>query len=72
MSDKVAWDDAAKIGILLSKKHPDLYPLAADLNDLRRYVADLAEVEDDSNTASADKLEAIRGAWNTEFLDRTQ
>jgi FeS assembly protein IscX len=72
MSDEVAWDDAARIGILLSKKHPDLNPLAIDLNDLQHYVAELAEFEGDSKTVSADTLEAIRIAWNTEFLDRTQ
>jgi FeS assembly protein IscX len=72
MSDKVRWENAAKIGILLSKKHPDLYPLATDLLDLQRYVTQLAEFEGDPKTVNADKLEAIRGAWNTEFLDRTQ
>jgi FeS assembly protein IscX len=71
MSDKVTWDDAATIGILLSKKHPDLDPFATDLNDLHRYVTELAEFEGDPKTSSGEKLEAIRGAWSTEFLDRT-
>ncbi len=72
MSDKITWDDAGKIGVLLSKKHPDLYPLATDLVDLQRYVTELAEFEGDPKTVNADRLEAIPGAWNTEFLDRTQ
>ena len=72
MSDKVRWENAAKIAILLSKKHPNLYPLATDLVDLQRYVTRLAEFEGDPKTVNADKLEAIREAWNTEFLDRTQ
>ena len=72
MSDKVTWDDAAEIGILLSNKHPDLNPFATDLNDLHRYVTELAEFEGDRKTFSGEKLEAIRAAWDTEFLDRTQ
>jgi Fe-S-cluster formation regulator IscX/YfhJ len=35
-------------------------------------VTQLAEFEGDPKTANADKLEAIREAWNMEFLDRTQ
>lgn len=72
MSDKLSWDDAGKIGALLSNKHPELYPLAADLDDLHRYVIQLSEFKGDPKIFDKDKLEAIRTAWNTEFLDRTQ
>ena len=72
MSDKVTWDHDAEIGMLLLKKLPNLDPLATDLNDLHRYVTELAEFDGDPKTFSREKLEAIRGAWNTEFLDRTQ
>jgi len=72
MSEKLTWNDADKIGILLSKKHPELYPLAADLKDLHRYVIELTEFKGDPRTFQKDKLEAIRDAWNMEFLDRTQ
>jgi FeS assembly protein IscX len=72
MSDKVTWDDAAEIGILLSQKHGDLSPLAMELNDLHRHVIELAEFEGERQTFDGEKLEAIRAAWNIEFLDRTQ
>ena len=72
MAEKLTWDDAAKIGVLLARKHPELYPLSTDLEELRRRVTDLAEFQDDSNPCDTDKLEAIRTAWNEEFLDRTQ
>lgn len=72
MPGKLTWDDTEKIGILLSKKHCDLYPLAAELNDLHRYVIELAEFKGDPKTFEEDKLEVIRVAWNAEFLDRTQ
>ena len=72
MTDKVTWDDAAEIGALLTRKHSKLYPLSTDLDDLRRYVVELAEFEDDGTACDENKLEAIRAAWNEEFLDRTQ
>ena len=72
MSEKLAWDDADKIGILLSKKHPELYPPAAALNDLHRYVIELPEFRGDPNVFEENTLEAIRAAWNTEFLDTTK
>ena len=72
MADKLTWDDAAKIGVLLARKYPELYPLCADLDDLSRRVTELADFGDDSTTCDKNKLEAIRTAWNEEFLDRTQ
>jgi len=72
MADKLTWDDAQKIGMLLSRKHPELYPLSTDLEELHRRVTNLSEFKDDTNTFDKQKLEAIRTAWNEEFLDRTQ
>ncbi|HEX6802689.1 MAG TPA: Fe-S cluster assembly protein IscX [Terriglobales bacterium] len=72
MPGTLTWDDAEKIGILLSRKHPQLYPLAADLKDLHGYVIHLPEFGGDPKIFETSKLEAIRAAWNTEFLDRTQ
>lgn len=72
MAEKLTWDDATKIGVLLSRKHPELYPLSTDLEELHRRVTSLAGFVDDSNTFDKTKLEAIRSAWNDEFLDRTQ
>jgi len=71
MAEKLGWDDAEKIGVLLAKKHRELDPLSMNLEELRRRVTDLAEFKDDSQTADSEKLEAIRAAWNEEFLDRT-
>ena len=72
MAEKLTWDDDAKIGVLLSRKHPELYPLSTDLEEVHRRVTSLAGFVDDSNTFDKTKLEAIRAAWNEEFLDRTQ
>ena len=72
MTEKLTWDDAAKIGVLLARKYPELDPLSTDLDELCRRVTELAEFKDDLTTCDKNKLEAIRAAWNEEFLDRTQ
>lgn len=72
MAERLTWDDAGKIGVLLVRKHPELNPLSTDVDELRRLLADLAEFKDDATTCDKEKLEAIRTAWNEEFLDRTQ
>ena len=71
MFEKLSWDDVEPIGILLSKRHFELNPLETSLNDLHRHVIELPEFEGDPKTFEEEKLEAIREAWNTEFLDRT-
>lgn len=72
MSEKLNWDDAEKIGVLLARKHPELYPLSTSLEELHRRVIDLPEFEDNSEALDSNKLESIRAAWNEEFLDRAQ
>ncbi len=72
MAEKLTWDDSEKIAVLLARKHPELSPLLTDADELRRRVEDLPEFKDISTACDNDKLEAIRAAWNEEFLDRTQ
>lgn len=72
MGEKLTWDDVDKIGVLLSRTHPELYPLSTDLAELHRRVTSLPGFQDDSSTFDKTKLEAIQMAWNNEFLDRTQ
>lgn len=72
MAEKLTWDDAEKIGVLLARKHPGLSPLSTDFGELRQRVTELPEFRDDRTTCDDSKLEAIRAAWNEEFLDRTQ
>ena len=72
MAGKLTWNDAEKIGVLLARKHPEVSPLSIDLEEVRRRVTDLAEFRDDFEACDNNKLEAIRMAWNEEFIDRTQ
>jgi Fe-S-cluster formation regulator IscX/YfhJ len=43
MAEKLTWDDAEKIGVLLARRHPELSPLSTDSEELRRRVTELAE-----------------------------
>jgi FeS assembly protein IscX len=72
MTKQLSWDDTEKIGILLSKKHPDLYPLALGLSDIHRYASALGEFKENPADFNERRLEEIRLAWNAELLDRTQ
>lgn len=72
MAEKLTWNDAGKIGVLLSRKHPEVDPLSTDLAELRRRVEGLAEFKGDSAACDNNKLEAIRAAWHEEVIDRTQ
>ena len=72
MAGKLTWDDAEKIGLLLARKHPELDPLATDAQELCRRVTNLAEFGGDLEACNENQLQAIRAAWNEEFLDRTQ
>jgi len=66
------WDDAEKIGVALSKRHPEIEPLSATLSDIHRWVGALSDFNGDRTQFDQSKLQAIQRAWNTEFLDRTQ
>jgi len=72
MANKLTWNDAPELGILLSQRHPRLEPLAVPLADLHRYVKELPDFGDDPGKPDAIKLEAIQTAWLEEFLDRTR
>lgn len=72
MPGKLLWNNAGEIGALLARKHAKVSPLDAGLNDIHRYVIELSEFGGDPTAYEENKLEAIRDAWNIEFLDRTQ
>jgi FeS assembly protein IscX len=65
------WDQAAEIAEVLAENHPGLNPLDARFTDLRQWVVDLDEFEDDPDGSSEAKLEAIQMAWNEIYLERS-
>ena len=72
MSNELTWDDTGKIGVLLSNTHLEIQPHTVALSDLHRYVTALSEFKGDPKYFNEPTLEAIRAAWNTEFLERTR
>jgi FeS assembly protein IscX len=58
------WDQAQEIAEVLTENHPGINPLQVRFTDLRQWVADLDEFDDDPASSSESKLEAIQMAWN--------
>jgi len=58
------WDQAEDIAEVLAENHPGLNPLDVRFVDLRQWVIDLDEFDDDADGSNEAKLEAIQMAWN--------
>ena len=58
------WDQAEDIAEVLAENHPGLNPLDVRFTDLRQWVIDTDEFDDDPNSSSEAKLEAIQMAWH--------
>lgn len=63
----LTWDDPEDIGYELARAYPGSDPLDLSFVDLHRMVVDLPDFEDDPDTASEPKLEAIVLAWNDQL-----
>ena len=63
------WTDSEDIGIALYELYPDLDPLTVRFTDLRQWVIDLEEFDDDPDKSNEAKLEAIQMAWLEEYQD---
>jgi FeS assembly protein IscX len=57
------WEDAEELAEVLAENHPGLDPLDVRFTDLRQWVIDLDEFDDDREGSSEGKLEAIQMAW---------
>jgi len=68
----LTWDDTERVGIALCKRYPEIEPGGLGLRDVQRYATSLGDFKGDPASYDEGKLEAIRSAWTTEFLDRTQ
>lgn len=63
------WTDTEDIGIRLFEKFPELDPLTVRFTDLREWVCELKEFDDDPAASNEAKLEAIQMAWLEEHQD---
>jgi FeS assembly protein IscX len=66
------WDQAEEIAEVLTENHPGINPLQVRFTDLRQWVADLDEFDDDLANSSESKLEAIQMAWNEIYEESNQ
>lgn len=57
------WTDTLRIAEALYDKHPDIDPLTVRFTDLRQWVMELEEFNDDPNHSGEKILEAIQMAW---------
>jgi FeS assembly protein IscX len=57
------WTDVTDIAIELYEAHPDIDPLTIRFTDLRRWVMELPDFDDDPNRSGERILEAIQAAW---------
>jgi FeS assembly protein IscX len=66
------WDQAQEIAEVLTENHPGINPLQVRFTDLRQWVADLDEFDDDPAGSSEAKLEAIQMAWNEIYEENNE
>ena len=57
------WTDSREIAIALSEAHPDVDPMRINFVDLRSWVMQLPEFDDDPKRSGEKILEAIQAAW---------
>ena len=60
---RLKWGDADEIGYQLCQRFGGRDPLAVRFTDLRQWVTELDEFDDDPAAASEAALEAIQMAW---------
>jgi len=66
------WDQAQEIAEVLTENHPGINPLQVRFTDLRQWVADLDEFDDDPGGSNEAKLEAIQMAWNEIYEENNE
>ena len=57
------WIDVLDIAIELDEAHPDVDPLTVNFVDLRNWVMELPDFDDDPDHSGERILEAIQQAW---------
>jgi FeS assembly protein IscX len=57
------WIESLEIAIALDEAHPDVDPQRVRFTDLRDWVCDLEDFDDDPEHSGEKILEAIQAAW---------
>jgi FeS assembly protein IscX len=65
----VAWTDVHAIGEMLYDRFPELDPLGIRFTDLRQWVLEIPEFDDNPDRCGEKVLEAIQMAWLSEWKE---
>ena len=57
------WTDVLEIAIALEESRPDVDPMSVNFVDLRNWIMDLPEFDDDPAHCGERILEAVQQAW---------
>ncbi len=63
------WTDIYDIAIELADAYPDTDPQYINFVDLRNWIIELSDFDDDPDRCGEKILEAIQGAWIAEIAD---
>jgi len=66
------WDQAEELAEVLAENHPGLNTLDARFTDLRQWVIDLDEFDDNREGSNEAKLEAIQMAWHEIYKEQNE
>ena len=72
MADGLKWDQAEEIAEVLAENHPGLDPMDVRFTDLRQWVIDLDEFDDNPAASSESKLETIQMAWREIYEEQNE
>ena len=65
----LGWTEIEEIALGLIEAHPDIDPLTVRFTDLRRWVTELEDFDDEPRASNEKKLEAIQMAWYEEWKE---
>jgi FeS assembly protein IscX len=63
------WVDSEDIALALIEKYPDVDPLTVRFTQMREWILQLDDFDDDPKASNEPKLEAIQMAWHEEWKD---
>jgi FeS assembly protein IscX len=66
------WQDSEEIAEVLAENHPGVDPLDVRFTDLRQWVVDLDEFDDEPGSSNESLLEAIQMAWHEIYQDENE
>ena len=63
------WTDVYAIGEMLYDRFPEMEPLTVRFTDLRTWILEIPEFDDDPDRCGEKVLEAIQMAWLSEWKE---